>query len=713
MQVERNVAAVAPVHNRREKTLRWLKDLYCAERIGLNLSAIVVDDGSTDGTAVAVRARFPEVDIVTGDGTLWYTAGTNRGVERALTRDPDYVLTMNDDSRMDRSFLVRLIACAEANPRSIVGPLLLLETEPDRLFQVAPEWRVRWGGWRHHTDQTLASIPAEAWDVELIVGNCVLFPAEALRECGLMDEFHLPHYGDAELTARMRKAGWRLLIEPGAKVFCDPTRSWPALRSLPPREIWHHLWADRRSGHNLRSRIFTNWRVAPSRLAGVAASVVSIAGLCMRAAGFRGLWPPTGSLGPLRERPALLHARVTPSSPPKTISFVWPYVEWGGVQIYFLNVIRQAKGRFHVRAIIPEGSDPGLVSYLEAEGVSVETFPDRWDLSQGGTSARKLLRRWRKVRCDARLLRRLLGKDLAMTILQVDIDPSMAGFFYFVLLFSRRVVYTVHTAMRPMEGARDWLAAWRFSLAARRRGLRILAANVDAKKSLERRLAPREYARVGVSYGCVDSTEIRSVEALPLDRAAERRRLGLSAEGLISVTVGQFIPRKGCWDLLEAASEAERAGLHLSFAWLANYTPGEADLRRVAGFGLGSRFRILTPREFGPARRDVLMALRLGDLFALPSLEEGLPLALLEAMALGLPCVSTTVNGIPEALVDGRTGLLVPPSRPDELFRAFARLTSDSTLRMRLGAAARARAQGRFDVRQATLATLRAYDGLP
>src|SRR5713226_7673734 len=117
MQVERHVVAVAPVHNRREKTLRWLTDLYRAERIGLSLSAIVVDDGSTDGTAAAVRARFPEVEIVTGDGTLWYTAGTNRGVERALTRDPEYVLTMNDDSRMDPSFLVRLVASAEANPR--------------------------------------------------------------------------------------------------------------------------------------------------------------------------------------------------------------------------------------------------------------------------------------------------------------------------------------------------------------------------------------------------------------------------------------------------------------------------------------------------------------------------------------------------------------------------------------------------------------------
>ncbi|HEX5856031.1 MAG TPA: glycosyltransferase, partial [Thermoanaerobaculia bacterium] len=102
------VVAVAPVHNRRDTTLRWLRALSRVDRDGIDFACIVVDDGSTDGTAGAIRSEFPGVEIVPGDGTLWYTAGTNRGFEAALARGPDYVLAMNDDTAPDRAFLASL-----------------------------------------------------------------------------------------------------------------------------------------------------------------------------------------------------------------------------------------------------------------------------------------------------------------------------------------------------------------------------------------------------------------------------------------------------------------------------------------------------------------------------------------------------------------------------------------------------------------------------
>jgi GT2 family glycosyltransferase len=130
------VVAVAPVHDRRDITLRWLRALAVADRGGIDLSCVVVDDGSTDGTAEAIRSEFPAVAIVHGDGTLWYTAGTNRGLEAALARDPDYVLAMNDDTLPEPGFLASLVATAERNPRSVVGALLLLEGKEGRVVQV-------------------------------------------------------------------------------------------------------------------------------------------------------------------------------------------------------------------------------------------------------------------------------------------------------------------------------------------------------------------------------------------------------------------------------------------------------------------------------------------------------------------------------------------------------------------------------------------------
>ena len=119
-------ALVIPVYNRRETTLQGLRSLSRINTENLLVKIFVVDDGSTDGTGEAVKNNFPEVELIKGDGTLHYAAGTNRGIEAALEWKPDYIVTMNDDSVFHEEFLQRLMRTAEENPHSIVGSLLLL-----------------------------------------------------------------------------------------------------------------------------------------------------------------------------------------------------------------------------------------------------------------------------------------------------------------------------------------------------------------------------------------------------------------------------------------------------------------------------------------------------------------------------------------------------------------------------------------------------------
>jgi len=102
--------------------------------------------------------------------------------------------------------------------------------------------------------------------------------------------------------------------------------------------------------------------------------------------------------------------------------------------------------------------------------------------------------------------------------------------------------------------------------------------------------------------------------------------------------------------------------------------------------------------QFLGQRADVWDQLARLDVFVLPSRSEGMPMALLEAMATALPVVSTAVGGIPEALVDGRNGLLVPAEDPKALAVAIVRVLGDRSLAERLGQAARSTFEQRYEL---------------
>lgn len=265
------VEIVAPVHNRKTITLQCLRSLSRLHTNNLKVHIVIVDDGSTDGTGDAIRSEFPDVEVVIGNGDLWFTEGTNVGVRAALKHDPDFVLMINDDAVFDADFLSFMVETASKYPRSIVGSLLLLWDTPHKLFQTAPLWETWSGGWRHWYSQTVWTIPDKPWNVDLIVGNCVLVPAAAFREAGLMDSKRYPNFGDAEFTPRLKRLGWQLLIDPRARVFCQPNTPAPRVRNMTFRKKLSALILDLGNGHNLRRRLYGNLAGAPSKLQGLLA----------------------------------------------------------------------------------------------------------------------------------------------------------------------------------------------------------------------------------------------------------------------------------------------------------------------------------------------------------------------------------------------------------------------------------------------------------
>ena len=299
-KVVKRVEVVMPVHNRRVHTRRCLKSLSRLDRKGIELHITVVDDGSNDGTSEMLAAEFPDVNVVRGSGDLWYTAGTNRGIEAALKRGPDYILACNDDSIFDSKSVVQMVGTAERYPRSVVGALLLNWEEPHRVMQVSPEWKLSNGGYRHWRRQTVWTVPDRPWRVHAIVGNCVLYPAQAIREAGLMDEKRLVQYGDAEYTPRMRRLGWQLLIEPRARVFSEPNRPVTGFRKMPLGRKFTELFLKPGGQYSFKRRFYATAGGAPNKFIGALAVGVFFFRFAI-GRNLEGDWALSGHEPPLKE----------------------------------------------------------------------------------------------------------------------------------------------------------------------------------------------------------------------------------------------------------------------------------------------------------------------------------------------------------------------------------------------------------------------------
>lgn len=277
---DRRVAIVIPVYNRKQTTLNGLKSLSRINMRGLDVKIIIVDDASPDGTSEAVTLEFPEVIIVHGDGNLHYAAGTNRGIERALLEDPEFIVTANDDAVFHPEFLHRLIAASDSFPNSIIGALLLLWDQPHKVFQVGQTWKTFKGGWVIPEDLTAFNVPKIPFDVECIVGNCVLFPVNAIRENGLMDEKKFPHgWGDAQYLMRMRKAGWNLKIDPRSLIWCEPNTYPAPLNTLGIKGALNILFKNERHPLNLKRQLVARLESAPSKPKAVMAFVIYLLSL--------------------------------------------------------------------------------------------------------------------------------------------------------------------------------------------------------------------------------------------------------------------------------------------------------------------------------------------------------------------------------------------------------------------------------------------------
>ncbi len=198
-------------------------------------------------------------------------------------------------------------------------------------------------------------------------------------------------------------------------------------------------------------------------------------------------------------------------------------------------------------------------------------------------------------------------------------------------------------------------------------------------------------------------------EGIDLGRVDAAPRLNLHEEfwlphqAPLVGNVAALVPHKGQRHLVEAAALAVREVPDARFV-----IAGEGELRAALERQIKDR-HLEKHVLLAGFRPDVLSLHKAFDIFVLSSVTEGLGTSLLDAMACGKPIVATTAGGIPEVVVDGETGILVPPRDPEAMARAIVTLLTDDALRRRMGEAGLARVRERFSAERMVQDTLEVY----
>jgi glycosyltransferase involved in cell wall biosynthesis len=397
----------------------------------------------------------------------------------------------------------------------------------------------------------------------------------------------------------------------------------------------------------------------------------------------------------------------------KKIYFVWNYLEWGGVQIYFLGLMRTVSQTYQVKVVLPKGSDKKILDYLGQNNIEYDFFEGNIDISSdAGTVWQRIKRRWNDFQTNLSLVSHLSRCDLRDAIVQIDIAPWAAFLLLLYLITKANVFVTFHTALPKISIWKRILWKIKFVILTAFRHFHLAASNMDVKKSLRPFVGDSRYKQIEVVYSSINTGEIQKVLADNKQREEIARRYNFPTDKVWVCNVAQFIERKGCWVLLETIALLQKQRSDLFFFWLGTAPLSEEVIRQVEKYNLEDNFRFLSANEIGDKRHDLLTLWKAADLFVLPSFEEGLPIALLEAMALGKACIASRVNAIPEAVKHLETGILIDAGDSVKLAAAIDELADDKLMRKKLGENAQKSVLENFEEKVIGRKMLRLYENV-
>lgn len=248
------LVAVLASHNRREKTVACLQAFFANNLAGFKLSAVLLDDGSTDRTAEHVVQTFGEaVTVVKGDGSLFWNGGMRRAIEIASDANPDFLLWLNDDTLIDNDALAKLFAAYKATADASEATIVVGAIRDSQFSHGTTYGGLHRARWFQRTKWSRLPESESIQTCETMNGNCVLIPRLVLSRVGNLAPDFTHSMGDLDYGLRARALACLLVVPPGTVGTCsrnstsgtfeDKNSSFSArwkhlvsVKGLPPRE---------------------------------------------------------------------------------------------------------------------------------------------------------------------------------------------------------------------------------------------------------------------------------------------------------------------------------------------------------------------------------------------------------------------------------------------------------------------------------------------
>ena len=260
--MDTHLFVIIPVHNRKSFTQDCLHSLR--DQTTQNFRIIIFDDGSTDGTSEMIAREFPDIEVLTGDGNLYWTASVNQGIMRALEQGTTHVLTLNNDTIATKDYIEQTLRSIEKSPQALFGALALdaISKEPVYGGEII-NWK--FNTCRNLLEELRAAKPFGLYEVSHFPGRGLLIPKVVFDKIGLFDERTFPHYAaDYDFTHKAIRNGFKVYCNYDTKIYTYPKASgdWQNRQSKNLKNYMNHLFGIK-GGGNLRNFTLYTFRNCP------------------------------------------------------------------------------------------------------------------------------------------------------------------------------------------------------------------------------------------------------------------------------------------------------------------------------------------------------------------------------------------------------------------------------------------------------------------